>query len=69
MLTVIKMYVKMPCLVGSGYQIFLFALSLGLIFLSASLAINLTLPLRVWGVFGESLCVTSDTTASGGRSD
>lgn len=32
-------------------------------------AINMTLPHRVWDVLDESFCVTPETTASGGWSE
>lgn len=44
-------------------------LEFGLIFLSLSVAMNVTFSFHVWGVFDEFLCVTVETTASCGRSD
>lgn len=46
-----------------------FSLSVVLFFLSISVAINVTLPLVVWCLLDESIYVTSETTASVGRSD
>lgn len=44
-------------------------LASGLIFISVSFASIVTLALHVWDVHDESLCITSENTASGGLAD
>lgn len=60
---------KMYCPVRGGTQMFVFVVASGLIFLSKFSAINVMLLLCVWNVLYETLCVTSETTASSGPSD
>lgn len=52
-----------------GSQVLVFALASGLASLLLSASINVVLPFFVWGVFDESLCFTSENTASCGKSD
>lgn len=51
-----------------GARIFVFALVSGLHLLSVLAAISMTLSLCIWYVLNESLCITYETNASGGRS-
>lgn len=55
---------KTYCLVGSGIQIFVLALTPGFIFLSIFVAVNVRLPLCVWVTLDELLCATSEMIAS-----